>query len=99
MALGRQSRLKSMHVARDPRTVRGSGQIEKAHFRGLYVAGTATACMQWRAADAGREGEAAVETAEVLQGGLDGGREVTATDSGGTRVQEELRDPKVNEGA
>ena len=87
-----------MHIAWDPRAVRGCGRIEKARLRGFYLAGTAAAYMERRAADAGREGEAAVETAEVLQGGLDGGREVSAAGSRGTKVPDERRETMVNEG-
>ena len=91
-------RLKSTHVAWDPRGLRGFGRIEKARLRGLYVAGAAAAYLERRAADAGREGEMALETTEVLQGGLHGGREVTATGREGTKVQDERRENRVTEG-
>ena len=78
--------------------MRGYGRIEKARLGGLCLAGTATAYVMRRAAAAGREGEAAIETAEVLQGGLDGGREVTAAGSGGTMVPDKRRETMVYEG-
>ena len=46
MALGVQPRLKSWHVAWDPHAVRGAGRIEQAHFRHLYVTGTAAAFLE-----------------------------------------------------
>ena len=87
-----------MHVAWDPRAVRGSGWMEQAQLWGLYVTGAAGAHLERRAADKGREGEMAVDTAKVLQGALGGGREVTATGREGNKVQDERREPKVTEG-
>ena len=49
MAFGRQLG-QSVRVAWDPRAVRGSGRIEKARLRGLYVAGSAAAYVERRAA-------------------------------------------------
>ena len=76
-----------MHVAWDPSAMRGSGRMEKARLRGLYSAGKAAAYVERQVADAGREGEMAIEIAEALQGALDGGREVTTTGSECTKVQ------------
>ena len=98
MAFGIQRTLKSMPIAWDPRAVRGSRRIEKARLRGLYLGGTAPAYVERQAAEGGREGEAAVETAEVLPGRFDGGREVTAAGSGGTKVMDERLETMGNAG-
>ena len=63
-----QPRLKSWHVAWDPRAMRGAGRIEQAHFRGLYVKSTAAAGLERRAADERPGGVAAVEAVETVEG-------------------------------
>ena len=68
MALGVQPSLKSRHVAWDPGAVRGAGQIRQAHFRGLYVTGTAAAFVERQAAEERPGGAAAVGTAETVDG-------------------------------
>ena len=92
MAFGRQPGLKSVRISWVPKAVRGSRRIEKARLRGLYVAGTAAAYMECRAAAARREGDSAVETAEVLQGAADEERPVTAAGSRGPKVPDEQRE-------
>ena len=54
--------------------------------------------MERRAAAARPEGKAAVETAEVLQGGIDGGCGVTTAGCGGTKVPGERTETMAYEG-
>ena len=74
MALRVQPRLKSWHVAWDPRAVRGLGRIEQAHFRGLYVTCRAAAFLERRAAVERPGGVAAVEAVEMVDGSQSGVR-------------------------
>ena len=68
MALGVQLRLKSRHVAWDPRAVRGAGQVEHAHFWGLYMIGLVAAYLKRRAAEARPGGVEAAEAVETVDG-------------------------------
>ena len=98
MAFGRQPGLKSVRVAWNPRAVRGSGRIEKARLRGLYVAGSTADYLGSLAAAARREGDAAVEAAEVVKDGLDEERRVTAAASREAEVTDEQRETMEYEG-
>ena len=98
MAFGRQPGLKSVHVAWNSRAVRGSGRIKKARLRGLCVAGSATDYLGRREAAARREGDAAVETAEVVKDELHEQRTVTASGSREAKLPDEQRETMKYEG-
>ena len=97
MVLETKPKLKSWHVVWEPSAVRGARRIEEARFRGFNVTGTATAYLERRAAEEGRERTTAVETSVVLHIGRGGGREGTVTGVKGNEVHGRLRGTRVAE--
>ena len=98
MAFGGQPGLTSMRVAWNLGAVRGSGRIEKARLRGLYVAGSAADYLGSLAATARREGDETDKDAEVGKGGLDEERPATVAARREAAVPDEQRETMEYEG-